>query len=80
MDSQAKESGLTFFVAVSLGVPGIELLGYAILDRSVTITHMWQGYAKTEKDLERLIPMQYHRGKVPPGAPGRALRGHHGHC
>lgn len=51
---------LVFLVVVSLGLSAIVLLAYAIRDQSVTITHMSQGYADTEKDLERLIQMQYH--------------------
>lgn len=41
-----------FLVAAGLGVPAIMLLAYAILDQSVTIMHMWEGYADTEKDLK----------------------------
>jgi len=52
MDSRAKKWHFGFFVAVRLAVPAIVPLVYAILDQSVTITHMSQGYADTEKDLK----------------------------
>lgn len=46
---------LVFLVVVSLGLPALVLLAYAMLDQSVTITQMPQGCADTEKHLQTLV-------------------------
>lgn len=82
MDSQATKTGLVFFVAVTLGLPAIVLLADAILDQGVTITHMSQGYADTEEDLENLaqiFPKGSYKAAIRLVAPRRPLRGHHGY-
>ena len=43
-----------FFMSTALSIVVIAFLLYAVIDQSVTITYMSQGYRDTEKDLERL--------------------------
>jgi hypothetical protein len=45
---------VAFFAALAIGVVIIALLAYGILDQAVTITHMSDGYSRTEKDLKTL--------------------------
>jgi len=45
---------LAFFAALAIGVGTIALLAYSILDQGVTLTHMSEGYSRSEKDLKML--------------------------
>ena len=45
---------IAFFAAFVIGVGIIAFLGYSVLDQAVTITHMSDGYSRTEKDLKTL--------------------------
>lgn len=80
MDGQAKKWHLAFFMGSRVGVPAIVLRTHAVLVQSLTITQMSKAMAIQNKGLERFTHMKYHRGDVPPGAPGRPLRGNHDDC
>lgn len=45
---------IAFFAALIIGAGTIALLAYSVLDQGVTITHMSDGYSRTEKDLQTL--------------------------
>src|SRR6266496_2513438 len=45
---------IAFFVTLIIAVAVIGLLAYSVVDQAVTITHMSDGYSRTEKDLKTL--------------------------
>jgi len=45
---------IAFFAALVIGVAIIALLVYSVMDQAVTITHMSDGYSRTENDLKTL--------------------------
>lgn len=45
---------IAFFVVLIGAVVIIAFLAYSVLDQAITITHMSDGYSRTEKDLKTL--------------------------
>lgn len=45
---------VAFFATLVVGVGSIAFLAYMVLDQGVTVTHMSEGYSRTEKDLKTL--------------------------
>jgi hypothetical protein len=54
MTDSTKAWRLAFFASVAIGVGIIGFLAYSVLDQGGAITHMSDGYSRTEKDLKIL--------------------------
>ena len=43
-----------FFISIAVSAIVFVIMAYGLLDQSITITYMSEGYEKTERDLKRL--------------------------
>ena len=57
MNISNKKWKFVFFLLAGISIIVVLFLGYAVLDQSVTITYMSQGYEDTEEDLNRLATL-----------------------